>query len=125
MNLNQITLPSHHLSDDIPFYETLGFRPIVIDKTYARFACPTGDTTLSLDATAHLARAHGVTVYLETDDLDARVDTLKAQGLVFTHDPVDQPWHWREARLKDPSGNTLCLYRAGEMRRNPPHRVRP
>jgi hydroxymethylpyrimidine/phosphomethylpyrimidine kinase len=30
---------------------------------------------------------------------------------------------WREARLRDPSGNTIFLYRAGEARRFPPWRM--
>jgi hydroxymethylpyrimidine/phosphomethylpyrimidine kinase len=30
---------------------------------------------------------------------------------------------WREARLRDPSGNTIFLYRAGESRRFPPWRM--
>jgi hydroxymethylpyrimidine/phosphomethylpyrimidine kinase len=30
---------------------------------------------------------------------------------------------WREARLRDPSGNTIFLYKAGEARRFPPWRM--
>ncbi|MEM7380928.1 MAG: VOC family protein, partial [Bacteroidota bacterium] len=37
--------------------------------------------------------------------------------------PRDQSWLWREARLKDPDGNTLILYHAGENRKNPPWRI--
>ena len=37
--------------------------------------------------------------------------------------PVDQPWQWREARLRDPDGNRLCLFHAGENRLNPPWRL--
>jgi hydroxymethylpyrimidine/phosphomethylpyrimidine kinase len=36
---------------------------------------------------------------------------------------VKQPWLWREARLRDPFGNLICLYKAGEHRRHPPWRV--
>ena len=32
-------------------------------------------------------------------------------------------WLWREARLRDPSGNVVCLYHAGDYRRHPPWRV--
>ena len=49
---------------------------------------------------------------------------LKEQGVVFDTEPADEPWLWREARLRDPDGNVLCLYRAGVNRRNPPWRVR-
>jgi hydroxymethylpyrimidine/phosphomethylpyrimidine kinase len=37
--------------------------------------------------------------------------------------PRNQPWMWREARLRDPSGNIIFLYRAGEARRFPPWRI--
>ena len=37
--------------------------------------------------------------------------------------PRDQPWLWREAYLRDPAGNLICLYHAGENRRNPPWRI--
>ena len=37
--------------------------------------------------------------------------------------PRNQPWMWREARLRDPSGNIFFLYKAGEARRFPPWRV--
>jgi uncharacterized glyoxalase superfamily protein PhnB len=62
-------------------------------------------------------------VYFECDDLDARVAALKAAGVVFDSDPADQPWLWREARLRDPDGNRLCLFFGGENRVNPPWRV--
>jgi hydroxymethylpyrimidine/phosphomethylpyrimidine kinase len=36
---------------------------------------------------------------------------------------VDQRWLWREAWLKDPAGNEICIYHAGENRRLPPWRI--
>jgi hydroxymethylpyrimidine/phosphomethylpyrimidine kinase len=30
---------------------------------------------------------------------------------------------WREARLRDPAGNIVFLYKAGEARRYPPWRI--
>jgi hydroxymethylpyrimidine/phosphomethylpyrimidine kinase len=62
-------------------------------------------------------------VYLECDDLDARVERLARLGILFEHAPRNQPWMWREARLRDPSGNIIFLYKAGEARRFPPWRV--
>ena len=63
-------------------------------------------------------------VYLECDDLDAQVDRLARLGVPFEHGPRNQPWMWREARLRDPSGNIIFLYKAGEARRFPPWRMR-
>jgi predicted enzyme related to lactoylglutathione lyase len=62
-------------------------------------------------------------VYFECDDLDARVRALSEQGYVFSQLPQDERWLWREARLLDPSGNEICLYFAGDNRKNPPWRV--
>ncbi len=50
--------------------------------------------------------------FRDHDELDAAVDALKAKGVVFEQEPVDQSWLWREARLRDPSGNQICLYQA-------------
>jgi len=66
----------------------------------------------------------GVVVYFECDDLDSTVARLKEGGLRFESDSQDQPWLWREAFLKDPDGNVICLFRAGENRKNPPWRLK-
>jgi hydroxymethylpyrimidine/phosphomethylpyrimidine kinase len=36
---------------------------------------------------------------------------------------MDQRWLWREAYLRDPAGNVLCIYHAGTNRRFPPWRI--
>ena len=43
--------------------------------------------------------------------------------MAFDRLPTDERWLWREARLKDPAGNVLCLFHAGENRKNPPWRI--
>lgn len=137
MNLNQVTLPARDLAASAAFYRRMGFLQIVDSPHYARFECPEGDATFSLHATEHAAEsdaadgngtdsgitASGVTVYFEHEDLDALVAELQATGFGFDSLPADQRWLWREARLRDPSGNLICLYRAGAMRRHPPWRV--
>ena len=62
-------------------------------------------------------------MYFECEDLDAKVRQLQTNGYIFNQEPKDENWLWREARLSDPSGNVICLYWAGENRRNPPWRV--
>jgi catechol 2,3-dioxygenase-like lactoylglutathione lyase family enzyme len=129
MNLNQVTLPAFDIPASVDFYRRLGFRLIVDAAHYARFECPEGDATLSvhqvqgIDAAVPAPNRPGVTVYFECADLDARVAALQADGIVFTQLPRDEPWLWREARLLDPAGNTLCLYFAGPNRQHPPWRV--
>jgi len=136
VNLNQVTLPARDLAASAAFYRRMGFLQIVDSPHYARFECPEGAATFSLHAVEPAGEPGapgetaarglgeiGFTVYLEHDDLDALVTRLQAAGFVFEMPPTDQPWLWREARLRDPSGNLVCLYRAGEMRRHPPWRV--
>lgn len=122
MNLNQVTVEVSDIPRARAFYQRLGLELIVSSDHYARFLCP-GGATFSI----HLAGTPapgGTTVYFECDDLDARVAALKAAGIAFDSDPADQRWLWREARLRDPDGNGLCLYFAGENRVTPPWRVR-
>ena len=125
MRLNQVTLPALDLERSIAFYQTLGLKLIVKSERYARFEMPDGDSTLSLDLKANAkGAANGPHVYFECENLDGFVAELKAQGIVFDADPVDQSWLWREAWLSDPAGVKLCLYYAGKNRLNPPWRIR-
>ena len=54
---------------------------------------------------------------------DEYVNALIKKGTVFEEMPSDKSWLWREARLKDPDGNQLILYFAGDNRKNPPWRI--
>jgi catechol 2,3-dioxygenase-like lactoylglutathione lyase family enzyme len=124
VNLNQITLPVFDFDRTVAFYRDMGFTLIVHSPPrYARFECPEGDATFSLHAVTHPLGDTGVVVYFECADLDVRVESLRAGGFEFDQLPADQRWLWREARLTDPSGNVICLFRAGDSRRNPPWRV--
>lgn len=122
MRLNQVTLAVSNVERSVDFYRRLGLRQIVADDGYARFVCPDGDSTLSL-AQRELVPPSATTVYLECDDLDETVSQLQAAGLAFEHPPINQPWLWREARLRDPDDNALCLFHAGGNRLNPPWRL--
>jgi predicted enzyme related to lactoylglutathione lyase len=123
MNLNQITLAALNISESIAFYQTMGFTLIVEAEHYARFECPQGESTLSIHQAQQSQEKNATVIYFETSDLDLKVQQLQKLGIVFVQEPRDEPWLWREARLQDPSGNTLCLYWAGENRKNPPWRV--
>lgn len=122
MKLNQVTLPATDLVASIAFYEKLGFVLIVKDVHYARLENPVDLSTLSLELRSD--GGDGAHVYFECDDLDARVASLKEKGIAFDSGPKDQDWLWREAWLRDPAGNKLCLFLAGENRRFPPWRVK-
>lgn len=123
MNLNQVTLPVSDLAASVAFYRGLGLVLIVDSPHYARFECPDGQATFSLHVSEQAIQANASVIYFECDDLDARVAALANKGYAFTQQPKDESWLWREARLLDPDGHQLCLYWAGEHRKNPPWRV--
>jgi len=124
MNLNQVKLPARDLAPAVAFYQRLGLR-LIVDALprYVRFECPDGESTLSVEQTAQLGVGPAPVVYLECADLDDTVGRLVQEGIRFDSLPTDQPWLWREARLRDPAGNALCLFFAGPNRRDPPWRV--
>ncbi len=124
MNLNQITVPSLDVEKSIIFYRKLGLNLIVEALPhYARFECMEGDATFSIHQVEELPSGDGVYVYFESSQLDEEVDRLIKEGFKFDQMPIDQTWLWREARLKDPDGNQIILYFAGDNRKNPPWRL--
>lgn len=125
MNLNQVTIPSLDVERSIAFYQTLGLQLIVRAlPRYARFECPDGEATFSIHFVEELPRGTGVLVYFEHEDLDNYVAALQKKGVAFEELPTDQPWLWREARLKDPDNNQLILYHAGKNRKEPPWKIK-
>jgi catechol 2,3-dioxygenase-like lactoylglutathione lyase family enzyme len=124
MRLNQVTVPSTDVARSVEFYKRLGLIQIVESlPSYARFVCPDGDSTFSIQLVDRVVDSSRIVVYFECDDLDERVAQLKQAGIKFETDPVDQSWLWREAHLRDPDRNLICLYYAGENRLNPPWRL--
>ncbi len=122
MHLNQVTVTVANIPDAIAFYTRLGLEIIVKSDHYVRFLCPDGGSTFSI----HIGDAlpsDATTIYFECDALDECVRELETKGLVFESRPQDQRWLWREAILRDPSGNRLCLYHAGKNRLDPPWRL--
>jgi catechol 2,3-dioxygenase-like lactoylglutathione lyase family enzyme len=124
MNLNQVTVFSRDVYASVEFYRKLGLK-LIVDSAprYVRFECPDGGATFSVHHTENPVAPETI-IYFEFADLDARVERLKQLGLQFESEPTNQTWLWRESRLKDPSGNRICLFYAGENRQNPPWRVK-
>ncbi|MCX4094602.1 VOC family protein [Nocardia sp. alder85J] len=123
MRLDQVTVGSTDLGRAERFYRLLGLRLIVRDTDYLRFECPVGDSTFSVDRVARVPADEQIVIYFETEDLDAECDRLRAAGVEFDQVPQDMPWLWREARLRDPDGHRLCLFKAGTNRHDPPWRI--
>lgn len=123
MNLNQVTLPSTNIRRSIEFYTGMGFVLIVDSAEYARFECAAGGATFSVHLTEATIDNSNVVIYFESDELDELVSGLVQKAYRFDQMPKDESWLWREARLKDPDKNIICLYHAGENRRFPPWRV--
>ena len=121
--LNQVTVTGTNYERSVAFYRRLGLRQIVDNPPdYARFETA-GGVTLSVQIDPEEKIAATTAIYLECDDLDERVEQLARNGIPFEHGPRNQPWMWREARLRDPDGNIIFMYKAGEARRFPPWRM--
>ncbi len=125
MNLNQVTVYTDKPTETAEFFQKLGLR-IIVDSLprYARLECPDGDSTLSIQQVDDVQITNSIVLYFECEDLDTTVDALRSKGLAFDEDPTDRPWLWRQAYLKDPNGNKICLFHAGDNRKNPPWRVK-
>ncbi len=124
MGLNPVTLPADDLERSVDVHRRMAFEQIVGSPHDARLECPAGDPTSSLHRVAQTAVETQVVVHFETPEVDAEVRRLPAAGFEFTQRPRDEPWPWREARLNDPGGNVPCLFRAGEIRKNPPWKLK-
>jgi catechol 2,3-dioxygenase-like lactoylglutathione lyase family enzyme len=121
VKLNQVTIPSADVARAVEFYKQLGLVLIVLSlPKYARFVCPDGDATFSVHHYEALGTGEKPVVYFECENLDVAVEDLKRKGVEFDSEPREQPWLWREAYLRDPDGNVICLYYAGTNRLNPP-----
>ncbi len=125
MNLNQVTIYSAKPVETVEFFEKLGLVRIVDSlPRYARLECPDGESTLSVNIGDDVVSQNNIVLYFECEDLDSKVSQLKAAGLVFDEDPTNRDWLWRQAYLRDPNGNKICLFYAGDNRKNPPWRVK-
>ncbi len=124
MRLNQVAASAIDLGASIAFYQALGLRLIVKSPHYARFEAPEGEATFSLHVReGEIPRENAPHIYFECADVDAEVSRLKQAGITFEREPVMQTWLWREAWLRDPAGNAICLYHAGKNRKHPPWRL--
>jgi hydroxymethylpyrimidine/phosphomethylpyrimidine kinase len=122
--LNQVTVTGTNYERSVDFYRRIGLKQIIDspDTGYARFETA-GGVTFSVQIDPEEKIVATTAIYLECDDLDERVEQLARSGVAFEHGPRNQPWMWREARLRDPDGNIIFFYKAGETRRFPPWRI--
>ncbi len=130
MQMNQITVVANDYAASVAFYRALGLRLIVDSPPrYARFECPVlpsqgPPATFSISQTNHSAPVTGhPAAYFETPDVDEVVAQMAAAGHTVASQPEDKSWLWREADLRDPAGNIIRIYWAGENRLNPPWRL--
>ena len=125
MNLNQVTIYSSKTIETVEFFQKLGLL-LIVDSLprYARLECPDGESTLSVNIADEADASNQIVLYFECEDLDGEVEHLKSLGLAFDEEPADREWLWRQASLKDPNGNKICLFHAGDNRKNPPWRVK-
>jgi len=124
MRLNQVTAATRDLDASIAFYELLGLKLIVKSTHYARFELRRGEATFSLHPTdGEIPRENAPQLYFEVNDVAFEIRRLKHAGVAIEKDTKAQSWLWTEAWLRDPAGNAICIYSAGENRRYPPWRI--
>lgn len=124
MRLNQVTAAASDLDASIAFYQLLGLKLIVKSPHYARFELPRGEATFSLHVVdGPIPRENAPQLYFEVEDVAFETRRLKDAGVAIERDVTEQSWLWTEAWLRDPAGNAICIYHAGENRRHPPWRV--
>lgn len=121
-SLNQVTVGCSDYAASVAFYKALGLQQIVDspENGYARFEAPNG-ATFSIHQGNNISTS--TVVYFESTRLDTWVAELANKAIVFDQMPRDESWGWREARLRDPAGNVICLYKADENRRYPAWRI--
>ena len=123
--LNQVTLTVNDYAKSVDFYSQLGLKQIV-DSPENRLR-PLRDRRRR----DPLDPGRSGREDLADDRRLSRMRRSRRAGRAararaaspFEHGPRNQPWMWREARLRDPSGNIIFLYKAGEARRFPPWRI--
>lgn len=122
LSLNQVTIGCSDYLASVNFYKRLGLRQIVDspENGYARFEATNG-VTFSIHEGGTPSDSN--IVYFENPDLFNWCKRLEAAGFEFEQRPRNEEWKWDEARLRDPHGNIVCLYRAGINRRYPPWRI--
>jgi len=124
VRLNHFTLPATDVEASAGFYRRLGLTQIVASyPDYARFVAPEGGVTLSLHRDQD-AVPSGASVHFEVDDVDRAIAELRDAGFEIEQEPADQTYLWREATLLDPDGNRIFIFHAGEMRLDPPWRLK-
>ena len=125
MRLNQVTVPLIDYNASRDFYLKLGLKLIVDSPPrYARFEMPEGGSSFSIEKVEGVGGSEWPLIWFESDRLDGLVAELKAKGVAFESVPEDMSYLWRVAKLRDPAGNLIALYHAGENRLNPPWRVK-
>ena len=111
------TIWSEDLNNLLPFYrDTLGLKVGIEAEGFVAF----GDIDKPNLALGTHSEVHGLTkeparhmVALDTDDLDAEYERLKAAGVEFIEAPTETPEQGpRIATLKDPEGNLVQLFSA-------------
>jgi hydroxymethylpyrimidine/phosphomethylpyrimidine kinase len=127
MRFNYVTIIVTDLERSKAFYRALGLTQLVdAPPRYARFTFPEGDATLSLEVTSEARPVSPplAQLFFECAAVDETVAQLKSKGVVFEREPEDMFYGWREARLRDPDGHDVRLYKdLADYRLNPPWKM--
>jgi catechol 2,3-dioxygenase-like lactoylglutathione lyase family enzyme len=122
LEFNHAMIYTKNLERSLDFYQKiLGFELIdAYPGAYARLRSPVGLTTIALHRIEPDQRVNaatgGIRLYFEVKGLDAFCRTLEKKNVQLDQKPVQMPWGWRHAYLRDPDGHEISLYKAGKAR---------
>ena len=122
--LNQVTVTGTNYERSVEFYRRLGLKQIVDNPTpIMRGSKPPAARPSRSRSTPKRRSSRRPRSISNATTSTSGSSSWRAAGSPFEHGPRNQPWMWREARLRDPDGNIIFLYKAGEARRFPPWRM--
>ena len=122
--LNQVTVTGTNYERSVEFYGRLGLKQIVdspervMHVSRPQAASPSQSRSIrKRRSSRRLQSISNVTI--STNAWSSSPEAASPSSTA----PRNQPWMWREARLRDPDGNIIFFYKAGENRRFPPWRM--
>jgi predicted enzyme related to lactoylglutathione lyase len=115
LGLNALDL----IVEDVPaaaafFRDALGLGVAVHDDRFAEVEAGAVRIMLSPDALVPMARAAGVILHFQVEDVAAAVERARAEGARVLWGPARTDWGWESALIAGPGETVVDLYRPVE-----------
>jgi len=76
---------------------------------FVQLADQSGRPCVAFHRGAPVGHPGQIQLHFEVDDVDLEYERLQSEGLIFDDPPVDKPWGWRVAAVRDPAGHIAEL----------------